>query len=56
MRCHYEVVGVERDALDDDIKRAFRRRALQVHPGLAPGHVVVIKSCKHESRQESRPL
>eukprot|EP00762_Andalucia_godoyi_P006200 ANDGO_01688.mRNA.1 J protein JJJ1 len=32
MRCHYEVLGVARDADDDDLKRAYRKLALQWHP------------------------
>lgn len=32
MRCHYEVLGVERDADDTDIKRSYRKLALTHHP------------------------
>eukprot|EP00965_Chrysotila_dentata_P190271 6173770-Pleurochrysis_carterae.AAC.1 len=28
-RCHYEVLGLPRDAQDDDIRKAYRRLALQ---------------------------
>ncbi len=31
-RDYYEVLGVEHDATDEDIKRAFRRLAMQYHP------------------------
>jgi molecular chaperone DnaJ len=31
-RDYYEVLGVDRDAADDDIKKAFRRLAMQYHP------------------------
>ncbi|CAM9309917.1 unnamed protein product [Scytosiphon promiscuus] len=31
-RCHYDVLGLERDASDEDIKRAYRRLALFWHP------------------------
>ncbi|KAM6902290.1 dnaJ homolog subfamily C member 21 [Xenentodon cancila] len=32
MKCHYEVLGVKRDAGDDDLKKAYRKLALRWHP------------------------
>ncbi|KAL2099628.1 hypothetical protein ACEWY4_004022 [Coilia grayii] len=32
MKCHYEMLGVKRDASDDDLKRAYRKLALKWHP------------------------
>ena len=32
MKCHYEVLGVDRDADDDDLKKAYRKLALKYHP------------------------
>lgn len=32
MRCHYEVIGVGRDATSDDIKKQYKKLALQWHP------------------------
>ena len=36
-RDYYEVLGVGRDATDDDIKRAFRKLAKQYHPDMNDG-------------------
>ncbi|KAM4634274.1 dnaJ homolog subfamily C member 21 isoform 2-T2 [Polymixia lowei] len=32
MKCYYEVLGVKRDAGDDDLKKAYRKLALRWHP------------------------
>lgn len=37
MRCHYEVLGVRRDAAEEELKRAYRRLALRWHPGTDAG-------------------
>ena len=35
MRCHYEVLAVQKHASDAEIKRAYRLRALACHPDKA---------------------
>ena len=33
---YYKVLGVEKDASENDLKKAFKRRAVKVHPDKNP--------------------
>ena len=35
MRCHYAVLGVARGATEDDIRKAYRKLVIALHPDKA---------------------
>ncbi|OWF35918.1 DnaJ-like subfamily C member 21 [Mizuhopecten yessoensis] len=39
MRCHYEVLSVERDAGAEDLKKSYRKLALKWHPDKNPDNI-----------------
>ena len=48
-RDYYEVLGVQKGASEDEIKKAYRQSAKKYHPDLHPGD----KDCEEKLRRQS---
>jgi DnaJ-class molecular chaperone len=49
MRDLYSIIGVEKNASDDDIKKAYRKLAKKLHPDMNPGNKEIEKKFKELS-------
>lgn len=47
---YYEILGIDKNATDDEIKQAFRRQALKYHPDRNPGNPEAEKKFKEVSQ------
>ena len=45
MRCHYEVLQVERDVSEAELKKSYRRLALKYHPGNPRAPLIATAAC-----------
>ena len=51
-RDYYEVLGLQKGASDDEIKKSYRKLAKQYHPDLHPGD----KECEEKFKEEAETV
>ena len=51
-RDYYDVLGIQKGASDDEIKKAFKKKAREFHPDLHPDD----PSCENKFKEVSRAL
>ena len=54
-RDYYEVLGVDKNISDDDLKKAYRKKAKLYHPDLHPGDAEAEKNFKEVSARFRSP-
>ena len=55
-RDYYEVLGVSRDAGEEDIKKAYRKQAVKFHPDKNPGDKTAEENFKELGEAYRLPL